>query len=625
MSKAKSKDRLATSADPEESNSRLAPVADRGLLIESLLRALSADMQVDELLNKIVQIVTDHLGADGGFLFVMDRDANQLVMRSASTGPQQSHIGILRLDLGEGLTGWATLARKTGVIKSNPLQDPRFKYIPGLGEEHFKSVLAVPIFLPDGDTVGAFMLYSVHESFFGEARVRSAEEVSRILSGIIERAQLAAEDRRKASVLAFLGDLAKTLLRETPVDEILNEVAAKTCRILNARLCLIALLDEERTLVVQMESSDATAGTIDQEFVQTVGETYYRELPGDGSTLDSELAVEQLLKEVTQSRPITYDEVASGPLNAGVQQIGFINCYRDTPFSHEDRSLLSTIAAQVALALKSALMMQSLREANPVWRLHRLLANGNWNTEAVALAVALGGDLEKPHVIVRSRITRALNAADFCRSDADIAMREVENIIKAYCPGSLIHSDHGELTGLVRVRGEPSIGKLARQLDAVCSSVTKRRTVLQTVGISALTTDPERYPAAYGEALEALSVGASNLGHGHAYTYERVAPYIYVHRIASDPRARSDPLRAKFLPLVEYDTNKRTQLLRTLRHYLECRGNSSETCRVLRIHRNTLRQRLTRIETITGIDLDEKENWFAYQLGVRLTEILVDD
>ncbi len=617
-----SRDQLVAAAEPEESNGRLAPRADRGRLLENLLCALSADLQVNELLHKIVQIVTEHLGANGGFLFVMDHDANQLVMRSASAGPQQGHIGILRLNPGEGLTGWSILTRETGVIDSDPLQDTRFKHSPGLGEEQFKSVLAVPIFLAGGEIVGAFTLYSVHSSFFGEERVKLAEEVSRILSGIIERAQLAAEDRRKANVLAFLGDLAKTLLRETPVEEIFKEVAAKTCGILDASLCLIALLDEEHKLVVQMKSSDAPTESVDQEFLQTVEETYHRELLEDGSILDGELAVEQAWKEVARSRPVMYDEVASGPLNAGVQQIGFINCYRNKPFSREDRSLLSTIAAQVALALKFALTMENLREVNPVWRLHRMLANRNWDTEAAALAMTLGANLEKPHVIVRARVTKALNSVDFSRSDADIAMREVETIFKTYCPGSLIHTDHGELTGLIRVRGEASIRKLARQLDASCSNVTKRGKLVQTVGMSALTTELKRYPAAYEEALESLSVGGSNLGHGHAYTYERVAPYIYVHRIASDPRARSDPLRAKFLPLAEYDTAKCTQLLRTLRLYLECRGNSSETCRILRIHRNTLRQRLARIETISGIDLEEKENWFAFFLGVRLTELL---
>lgn len=57
-------------------------------------------------------------------------------------------------------------------------------------------------------------------------------------------------------------------------------------------------------------------------------------------------------------------------------------------------------------------------------------------------------------------------------------------------------------------------------------------------------------------------------------------------------------------PLMEYDRDHGSELVRTLRTYLSCDRDTVATCEQLFIHRNTLRYRLKHITTRLGVDID---------------------
>lgn len=71
--------------------------------------------------------------------------------------------------------------------------------------------------------------------------------------------------------------------------------------------------------------------------------------------------------------------------------------------------------------------------------------------------------------------------------------------------------------------------------------------------------------------------------------------------------------------LVEYDRSRRSELMSTLEQYLRDR-RSSVTARALYIHPNTLRQRLERIEKLSGLDL-ASEDLMSHELAVKLANL----
>jgi DNA-binding PucR family transcriptional regulator len=69
--------------------------------------------------------------------------------------------------------------------------------------------------------------------------------------------------------------------------------------------------------------------------------------------------------------------------------------------------------------------------------------------------------------------------------------------------------------------------------------------------------------------------------------------------------------------LAAYDARRRSELLRTLERHLGDRGSVAPTARALYIHPNTLRQRLGRIEHLTGLSLAH-EDLLSLELALRL-------
>jgi DNA-binding PucR family transcriptional regulator len=72
--------------------------------------------------------------------------------------------------------------------------------------------------------------------------------------------------------------------------------------------------------------------------------------------------------------------------------------------------------------------------------------------------------------------------------------------------------------------------------------------------------------------------------------------------------------------LAAYDTRRRTELLVTLERHLGDRGALAATARTLYIHTNTLRQRLDRIEALTGLDLAQ-EDLLSLELALKLARL----
>ncbi|KAA9152233.1 PucR family transcriptional regulator [Amycolatopsis acidicola] len=92
---------------------------------------------------------------------------------------------------------------------------------------------------------------------------------------------------------------------------------------------------------------------------------------------------------------------------------------------------------------------------------------------------------------------------------------------------------------------------------------------------------------------------------------------IAVHRllVAGTPDELRRSVRARVLgPLVDYDAAQGTDLVRTVRVYLECSSSPTAAAKALHVHVNTLRYRITRASELLGLDLTD----FTTQVDVYL-------
>lgn len=89
--------------------------------------------------------------------------------------------------------------------------------------------------------------------------------------------------------------------------------------------------------------------------------------------------------------------------------------------------------------------------------------------------------------------------------------------------------------------------------------------------------------------------------------------------ISSVPDGLRSSYRQRLLSgLVDYDRTHHSDLVRTLRVFLECSGSWSRCSQRLHVHVNTLRYRIRRIEEITGRDLGDFPTRVDFYLALQL-------
>jgi DNA-binding PucR family transcriptional regulator len=121
------------------------------------------------------------------------------------------------------------------------------------------------------------------------------------------------------------------------------------------------------------------------------------------------------------------------------------------------------------------------------------------------------------------------------------------------------------------------------------------------------------------EAADAARIGRSLVAEGGAVSYEGLGAYKYLVHLEMED-APHDRYRLSVEELLQYDRRRGARLVETLERFLADRGSVAASARALYIHPNTVRQRLERIERVTGLDLG-KEDLLSLELALKLARL----
>ncbi|EST33579.1 PucR family transcriptional regulator, partial [Streptomyces roseochromogenus] len=96
---------------------------------------------------------------------------------------------------------------------------------------------------------------------------------------------------------------------------------------------------------------------------------------------------------------------------------------------------------------------------------------------------------------------------------------------------------------------------------------------------------------------------------GPVVEWARIGPYRLL--TALPPQAAHDPVVGALL------SPAHRELARTAEVYLDCAGQAGRTAAELGIHRQTLYYRLSRVEQLTGLDLDDGEDRLLLHMALK--------
>jgi DNA-binding PucR family transcriptional regulator len=157
---------------------------------------------------------------------------------------------------------------------------------------------------------------------------------------------------------------------------------------------------------------------------------------------------------------------------------------------------------------------------------------------------------------------------------------------------------------------------ILREMEAVLAGYTF------ALGRSRIAEDPSELPRAASEALLAANV-AEGAGDGVALAFEQTGAYRLLLSTMSENPAELQRFYAETVePLVAYDEQYETELVRTLETFLEADGNVAGTAQRLFTHRHTIYYRLERVRELSDLDVSSSDGREKLSLGLKAMRVL---
>jgi sugar diacid utilization regulator len=142
------------------------------------------------------------------------------------------------------------------------------------------------------------------------------------------------------------------------------------------------------------------------------------------------------------------------------------------------------------------------------------------------------------------------------------------------------------------------------------------------LGRSRIAEDPADLPRAAGEALLAANV-AQGGSDGVALAFEQTGAYrLLLSAMTENPSELQRFYSETVEPLLAYDEQYETELVRTLATFLEADGNVAGTAQRLFTHRHTIYYRLERVRELSGLDVSSSDGREKLSLGLKAMRVL---
>jgi GAF domain-containing protein len=574
------------------------PATDNHFLLE-VIQTVASTLDLDEVLRGIVGLLTEAAAAHACYIFLAD-ERSQMVLRACSA-PYAAHIGKAAIGPGEGIAGWVARTRQPVFITQDAASDPRMKVFPEFEEDKYQSLVSVPLIAKNGSVLGVVALHAEapHEYSGDDAKVLIAS--ASLVAGAIENAQVYAQSERRVRLLEQLFELSESISQAETLDQLLPAVARRVGPLLGAAGCEMYLLDADPTRL-RLRASTAEPPGPRTIGLQDIGVALAVSRTRGPDAANAALSDTVVSGEGSRAPLLHVPLLVAGEL-LGVMIVRGSEGHR---FTAEQRDLAATAVSHAALAVKKIQLVERLSERNLTKDFLDDLERGISAETAEARARRLRCDLSQPRVVL-------IGGAGVGREPEDWAT-PFEAALAAAFRGALIERSDVGLRALVPC-AQTGDGDVRERVRAVqCAHAPGA-----VIGLSSPCRGVETYPTGFEEARQALQ-GARVVGSGcGVVAYEELGPYKYLLRLANEHAGR-DHHRDALRPLLEYDRLHRSQLFRTLEEYLAQRGKVAATAARLYVHPNTLRQRLARIEALTGLQL-ESEDALTIEMAMKLLKL----
>ena len=546
---------------------------------------LAALRDLDAVLRAIVHRARTLLSTDVAYLTLNDPAAGDTFMR-VTDGCISAKFQQLRLGMGEGLGGLVAQTARP-YASADYRSDNRFKHTgaidEGVGEEGLRGILGVPL------RVGPRVIGVL---FAADRTTRTfAPDAMALLASLADHAAVAIDGARLLDeTRAALVDLNTATETARAHSEVLRRAADTHDRLTHLVLRGGGVTDVAREIGALFGGGLAIHDADSTELARV----------GTGPLTPS---AQGIAASQSDGRAVPVDGTWVCAVLAGHELLGSMTLTGRADLTDTDRRLFERAGLVTALLL---LLRRSVAEAEN--RVSGELLDDLMSSEhpgsprdlgsLTIRARKLGVDLTRPHAVLA------------LRCDPDLRPRlATETARRARALGGLGGTRDGHVVLLAPAEDPGPLARhLARDLGQAIGTAV-------TIGSAGPAASPSLLPETYAEArrcLEALhalgrtgdGAGLADLGFLGVLLGDRTDVTGYVHQVLG--------------PVIRYDRQRGTELIRTLDAYYTHGAALSRAKDVLHVHVNTVVQRLERVSQLLGPDWNSPGRALEIQLALRL-------
>lgn len=328
-----------------------APIQVDSLLLE-VADVVNTTLDLDTILRRVAELVHRVIPFEIFAILLLNEKTQEMRIRF-SIGHPPDVTERCRIKLGEGVTGMAALRREAVLVSDVRKSDDYIETLPQV-----RSELAVPLIIKNR-VIGVIDMEAPQPAFFSEDHKRLLSLIaSRIAIGI-ENARLYTRVARQARTLAVLNEISRDVSSILNVDELLQRIGDVLRRLIDYQMFSILLLDDtEQKLVHRFSVRFNETVKLKHDIPLGKGLVGYA-AQNNVPVLVSDVAKDSRyinLNPETRSElcvPLTYKDKVIGVLD--------IEHTRRNYFTEDHQRTITTLAAQVAVAIENARLYERVR------------------------------------------------------------------------------------------------------------------------------------------------------------------------------------------------------------------------------------------------------------------------
>ena len=211
-------------------------------LLTETIAAVNSTLDLDEVFEQIARKVAEALETDACFVYLYDEAADELVLRASFGTRVEDMTRVPKMRPGEGITGTAAAERAPVMIAREAHLDPRFKRFPNLREEHYQSILAVPI-LARERLEGALNVRTETPREFSREEIDLLMAIAGQVAQAIENAKLYDHAQRRVAELEALAAISEAVSESLYLEESMEAIVKTTVDAVGATGAALVLQD----------------------------------------------------------------------------------------------------------------------------------------------------------------------------------------------------------------------------------------------------------------------------------------------------------------------------------------------------------------------------------------------